>query len=206
MCQITPFMFHRKRKMTCWWTDNDIFGDLCFQDILIQWHLWYTEDLCCKSVRGIWSNNPAFVRSVPSEPSDGALQKEYFLKALCLVKSSQIWALQQTASVQNASYFLPIICGQFWIRKRSTHGASQTGWTPSLCLRSSLISLFRNRIKAKGGASESVRINVNSLVDCPYQYAIAMHTAALQHLPFQALLLQEINILAQEGQSCLQMK
>lgn len=55
---------------------------------------------------------------------------------------------------------------------------------PLLCLRSSLISLFRNRIKAKGGASESVRINVNSLVDCPYQYSIAMHTAALQHLPF----------------------
>jgi len=60
---------------------------------------------------------------------------------------------------------------------------------PSLCLRSSLIGLFKNRIKVKGGASESVRINVNSLVDCSYQYSIAMHTAALQHLPFRALIL-----------------
>ncbi len=112
-----------------WWTMPFRVTDT----ITFMVHISFLFNLWCKSVclvRGIWSNNPALEHFIPSEPSDGALQKECLLEALCLVKSSQIWALQQTASVQNASYFLPIICGQFWIRKRSTHGASQTGWTP----------------------------------------------------------------------------
>jgi len=120
-----------------WWAIPTRFTDIitCFI-IHIGWcvfDLWYNESSSLidvkrikKQYRGIWSNNPGFQGSIPSEPSNGALPKE----CQCLVKSSQIWALQHTASVQNASYFHPIICGQFWIRKCSTHGASQTSWTP----------------------------------------------------------------------------
>lgn len=130
-----------KRSWHFWWAIPIRFTDIITYFMIHKgWYvldLWYKSDcLLCSSLidvkrikkqyRGIWSNNQAFEGSIPSEPSDGALPKE----CLCSVKSSQIWALQHTASVQNASYFHPIICGQFCIRKCSTHGASQTSWTP----------------------------------------------------------------------------